>query len=108
MISIRPERTQDAGAVRCVNEQTFETAAEADLVDLLRARGKLVVSLVACTDDQVVGHTAFSQVTIASSPHLQGFGAAPVTVMPDMQRRRTTMQRCKRGHLKGDTVEQKK
>ena len=86
MISIRAEQTQDAGAVRRVNESAFETAAEADLVDLLRARGKLVVSLVACADDQVVGHIAFSQAIIASSPHLRGLGLGPMAVAPDMQR----------------------
>lgn len=87
MISIRAEQTQEVEAIRRVNEQAFETAAEADLVDLLRARGKLVVSLVACTEDQIVGHIAFSQATIASSLHLRGLGLGPMAVLPSMQKR---------------------
>jgi putative acetyltransferase len=66
---------------------TFETAAEAHLVDLLRARGKLVLSLVACADGQIVGHIAFSKVTLVSRRDLRGVGLGPMAVLPAVQRR---------------------
>jgi putative acetyltransferase len=86
MITVRPEQAQDVEAVRRVNEQAFETPAEARLVDLLRARGKLVASLVAQAGDQVVGHIAFSPVGIASNPELRGVGLGPMAVLPAMQK----------------------
>jgi putative acetyltransferase len=86
MITLRPERAEDVEAVRRVNEQAFETPAEARLVDLLRARGKLVASLVAETGDQFVGHIAFSPVSIASRPTLRGVGLGPMAVLPAMQK----------------------
>ncbi|MCK6455296.1 MAG: N-acetyltransferase [Phycisphaerae bacterium] len=63
----------------------FPTAAEAGLVDALRAAGRLTVSLVAETADQVVGHVAFSPVSLAAPTH--ALGLAPVAVLPGYQRR---------------------
>lgn len=102
MITVRPERPQDVEAIGRINEQAFETPAEAHLVDRLRARGKLVVSLVAQAGDQVVGHIAFSPVGIASRPDLRGVGLGPMAVLPAMQRRgigsalvRAGLDRCR-------------
>ena len=85
MTTVRPEQAEDVAAVRQVNEQAFETPAEARLVDLLRGRGKLIVSLVAHVNDHVVGHIAFSPVHLDSSPSLRGLGLGPMAVLPDMQ-----------------------
>ncbi len=63
----------------------FPTAAEARLVDALRAAGRLSVSLVAEAAGQIVGHIGFSPVTVAGAAG--GLGLAPVAVLPTFQRR---------------------
>jgi putative acetyltransferase len=86
MLTIRLEQTKDIGAVRQVNQLAFESAAEALLVDRLREREKLIVSFVAESDTQIVGHIAFSSVRIRATPSLRGVGLGPVAVIPGMQR----------------------
>ena len=87
MTTIRSERPGDIQAIRDVNQSAFETPAEASLVDLLRDREKLVVSLVAEYDGRVVGHIAFSRASISSQPALRGFGLGPMAVIPSFQNR---------------------
>jgi putative acetyltransferase len=78
MISVHPERPGDAVAIHAVHAGSFPTELEARLVGLLRAAGRLPVSLVAEVDGAVVGHIAFSPVTAASGA--VGAGLAPVAV----------------------------
>lgn len=89
-LSIRTETPADAAAIRRVLEAAFPTAAEAHLVELLRAGGHLLVSLVAEEDEAIVGHIAFSPVRIdgaAAEETRVGVGLAPIAVRPDHQRR---------------------
>lgn len=58
---------------------SFPTAAEARLVDLLRAAGSLRVSLVAEVGDAIIGHVAFSPVAAPSGT--AGAGLAPLAVV---------------------------
>ena len=84
---VRRERPEDVEAVRRVNERAFGRPDEARLVDSLRSAGKVVLSLVAVEDGQVVGHILFSPVTIESEGHtLPGVGLAPMSVLPEVQR----------------------
>jgi putative acetyltransferase len=46
------------------------------------------ISLVAETEGAVVGHVAFSPVTIGSNKNFQGYILAPLGVKPDYQKRR--------------------
>lgn len=46
------------------------------------------ISLVAETEGAVVGHVAFSPVTIHNNENLQGYILAPLGVKPDYQKRR--------------------
>lgn len=85
MAVIREEVPRDVGAVRELLQAAFPTPDEATLVDALRLSGRLTVSLVAVEGDEVVGHIAFSPVTVASSSG--GLGLAPLAVLPDRQRR---------------------
>lgn len=86
MAEIREEAATDAGAVRAVVLAAFAPRTqEAALVDLLRARGKASVSLVA-VDGGVIGHVLFSPVALAGSG-LRGVGMAPVSVLPAQQAR---------------------
>jgi putative acetyltransferase len=82
---VRPERASDVDAIRAVHDAAFGGAAEGRLVDALRRADKLVVSLVAESDGEVVGHIGFSPVTSAAAA--KGFGLAPLAVRPDAQRR---------------------
>jgi putative acetyltransferase len=77
-VLVRPEQPSDAASVRAVHTASFPTDLEARLVDLLRAAGRLRVSLVAEVGGAVVGHIAFSPVTAASGA--AGAGLAPVAV----------------------------
>jgi len=85
VIVVRPERQDDAGAIRDVECASFPTSAEADLVDRLRGAGHLTVSLVAGLDGEVVGHVAFSPVSVGSGS--VGVGLAPVAVCRSHRRR---------------------
>lgn len=105
--SIRDERPEDAIAIRQVIECAFGQAGEADLVDALRRGDALTVSMVAEHDDKILGHIAFSPVTIhASDATHDALGLAPLAVLPDHQRRgigaalaRAGLEACReRGH----------
>ncbi|TWT32216.1 hypothetical protein KOR34_39780 [Posidoniimonas corsicana] len=82
--SIRLERPGDPESIHAVHAAAFPTDAEARLVDSLRARGELRLSLVATCDDAVVGHIAFSPVTLDGADR-GGVGLAPVAVLPEQQ-----------------------
>ncbi len=95
MTTVRRERPDDLAAIRAVNELAFGTAAEADLVDALRARGQATLSLVAAEGHRVVGHILFSPVTIESGGEPGGdsggdsaaaLGLGPMAVLPTRQR----------------------
>ncbi len=88
MLTIRPETTKDIPAVHIVNARAFETPAEANLVDALRARQAGILSLVAEQDGAVIGHIFFSPVTIRG-PHgeFEAAGLAPMAVLPEFQKR---------------------
>jgi putative acetyltransferase len=83
-VLIRHEQSGDAAAVFAVHAAAFPTDAEARLVDALRGAGQLSISLVAEDGGQVVGHVAFSPVTLASTTG--GLGLAPLAVIPARQR----------------------
>ena len=82
---IRFEAPADTPAIRAVHVSAFPTAHEADIVDALRRNGRLTLSLVAVEQAEVVGHVAFSPVTLAGTT--DGVGLAPVAVVPSFQRR---------------------
>ena len=90
-IVIRNETDADVGAIGDVTIAAFETLeisnhTEQFIIAALRAAKALTVSLVAEVDGRVVGHIAFSPVTISDgSPNWYGLG--PVSVLPECQRR---------------------
>ena len=66
---IGAEIPEDAAIIRAITSAAFEGAphssgTEAAIVDALRAAGALTVSLVAVQNGEIVGHVAFSPVTI--------------------------------------------
>jgi len=78
----------DRGAIHAVNAAAFDTDAEARLVDVLRAHAGLTLSLVAEQGGEIVGHIAFSPVTVtrADGSVVLGVGLAPMAVVPRLQR----------------------
>lgn len=85
---IRPETAHDRAAIRDVNQATFDSDSEADLVDALRRGGYVEVSVVAETDSKIVGHALFSRLPIITSSRVvDAVSLAPMAVLPDHQRR---------------------
>ncbi len=67
---IREEMSEDVRGVRAVEEAAFGRKGEAELVDLLRQRGAVTLSLVAVEDDEVVGHVLFSPGEVTNPPDI--------------------------------------
>ena len=86
-ILIRSETSADVSAIAEVTVAAFKNLAisnhtEQFIIAALRAANALTISLVAEVDGRVVGHIAFSPVTIPDScPNWYGLG--PVSVAPE-------------------------
>ena len=107
MLTIRPEKPEDIDSIGYVNEQAFGRKNEAELVEKLRKRGVLTISLVTVEEGEVVGHIAFSPVAIESeSSGFEALTLAPIAVLPGCQRQgiggrlvRAGLEECRRlGH----------
>ena len=85
-VSVRLEEPADEAGVRETNEEAFGTPLEARLVDALRGSPGSI-SLVATTDDRVVGHILFTPVTIEPTANVRIAGLAPMSVRRMYQRR---------------------
>lgn len=90
-MKIRSERPTDVDAISMTITAAFKTAShssgtEARIVEGLRASQALTISLVAADQDEILGHVAFSPVTIAGA---QGdwYGLGPVSIAPEQQSR---------------------
>jgi putative acetyltransferase len=89
-IVIRAETHNDVCAITEVTIAAFKTLeisnhTEQFIIEALRAAKALTVSLVAEMDGRVIGHIAFSPVTISDgAPNWYGLG--PVSVLPAYQR----------------------
>ncbi|MCW1917531.1 N-acetyltransferase [Rhodobacter sp. KR11] len=87
---IRLEEAADAEAICHITQQAFDGAAhssgtEGAIIDGLRAAGTLTLSLVAEKDGEIVGHVAFSPVTV-DGRDVGWFGLGPISVKPGFQR----------------------
>jgi putative acetyltransferase len=89
-IIIRDETDADIGAITKVTIAAFNTLeisnhTEQFIIEALRAANVLTVSLVAEVDGRVIGHIAFSPVTISDGTS-NWYGLGPVSVLPEYQR----------------------
>ncbi len=89
-MQIRHERPQDAATIYALTEAAFtgmpfSDQTEARVIDGLRAAGALTLSLVAEEGGDILGHVAFSPVTINGEAG-DWYGLGPVSVWPDRQR----------------------
>ena len=107
MAIIRQETPEDAAAIRHVNEEAFGQKEEAEIIEKLRSRGALTISLVAVQDNEIVGHIAFSPVSIESEhTSFKAISLAPMAIQPAHQRKgigsqlvRAGLEECRRiGH----------
>jgi len=88
MIAVRYETREEVRAIHHVNKRAFSQSNEADLVDALRRTSRLILSLVAIEDHQVVGHAAFSPVAVEGpDTGFTAVGLGPMAVLPSHQRR---------------------
>ena len=87
---IRDEQPADKEAIFRLTAAAFELMPYSDgsepvIIDKLRENGDLALSLVAVDGGEVVGHIAFSPVTINGVAD-HWFGLGPVSVKPEKQR----------------------
>jgi putative acetyltransferase len=87
---IRDETPEDYAAISEVTVAAFKTLAisnhtEHVIVEALRSAKALTISLVAEQEGRVVGHIAFSPVTMSDGTN-GWYGLGPVSVHPDCQR----------------------
>ncbi len=83
---IRAEKENDRDVVYAVNVSAFETPSEANLVDVLREQASPVVSLVAESLGEVIGHIMFSPVSMPGHLNVKLMGLGPMAVAPEHQR----------------------
>jgi putative acetyltransferase len=88
-MKLRDEIPGDEVAIHELTKIAFASiemsdGTEPQIVDRLRESGDLILSLVVLDDEQIVGHIAFSPVSISKSPG-QWFGLGPVSVHPEHQ-----------------------
>jgi putative acetyltransferase len=89
-IVIRRETDSDVSAITEVTAAAFKTLeisnhTEQFIITALRAAKALTLSLVAEADGRVIGHIAFSPVTISDGTQ-DWYGLGPVSVLPEYQR----------------------
>jgi putative acetyltransferase len=89
-IVIRKETKSDIQEISEITKEAFENLPISDhteefIINALRDANALSVSLVAVAGKEIVGHIAFSPVTISDgSPGWYGLG--PISVLPELQR----------------------
>ena len=87
---IRNENISDIEAISKVTIAAFQTLAisnhtEQFIINALRNANALTISLVAEVDGKVVGHIAFSPISI-SDGSLNWYGLGPISVLPILQK----------------------
>lgn len=88
-ITLRSESDTDVNAISKVTMAAFETLeisnhTEQFIIKALRSAQVLTISLVAEIDDYIIGHIAFSPVTISDGTQ-NWYGLGPVSVLPKYQ-----------------------
>jgi putative acetyltransferase len=111
-IVIRSDTQLDARAITEVTVAAFRTLeishhTEQFIIEALRAAEALTISLVAEVNARVIGHIAFSPVTISDGTQ-NWYGLGPVSVLPEYQRQgigqaliREGLSRLKDLHARG-------
>ncbi|MDZ7693766.1 MAG: N-acetyltransferase [Balneolaceae bacterium] len=88
-LTVRPEKVQDIERINQIIRSAFKEISYSNqkehlLVSDLRQNNALTLSLVAERDNEILGHIAFSEVTI-DDKFMFWYGLAPVSVDPEYQ-----------------------
>ncbi|SEM41784.1 putative acetyltransferase [Syntrophus gentianae] len=88
---IRNERKSDVEVISEVTKTAFENHPHSEqveqfIINVLRKSKALTVSLVAEVEGEVIGHIAFSPVTVSDGSE-NWYGLGPISVLPEFQRR---------------------
>lgn len=87
-IVIRPETQADIDAIFAVEAAAFKGEPHAELVNLLRADGALLLSHVAELNGAIVGHAAYTLLTVTDGDIVRRLpGLGPIAVDPPFQSR---------------------
>lgn len=89
-VTIRREIESDVEAISELTAAAFANLpisnhTEQFIISALRAANALTISLVAEADNKVVGHIAFSPVTISDGSR-DWYGLGPISVAPELQK----------------------
>jgi len=84
LIEIREEQPGDIIGIHEVNRLAFGQDQEANIIDALRTNEALLISLVAVLNGQVVGHIAYSPLSVGE---VMGAALGPMAVLPELQRK---------------------
>ncbi len=88
-ITIRKEQVKDFDTVYEINTNAFETNEEAELVNKLRQGDAFIpdLSLVAESNNEIIGHILFTKITIESpsGDEFNSLALAPMAVKNSMQ-----------------------
>ena len=103
-IQIRDEQDTDIQAIfdltkAAFNDEEHSSHTEQFIVNALRATKQLTVSLVAETQGKIVGHIAFSPVSISDGT-TDWYGLGPISVIPEYQRKGIGSELMKEGLIK--------
>lgn len=87
---IRPETSNDIKEIEAVTLAAFaglfsDHPTEHLMINGLHEEGALLLSLVAELDGKIVGHAAFSPVSV-NGEHKDWYGLGPISVSPKMQK----------------------
>ena len=86
-IDIRRERPEDISRIFAIEAAAFGGDAHARLVDKLRDDDALILSHVAEIEGEIVGHAAYSLVSVTDGACVRHFPAlGPIAVSPPLQR----------------------
>ena len=102
-MNIRDELSSDIEKIWEINKDAFGTEDEANLVNALRSSGCTYISLVAETEDKVVGYILFTSVELSGNENnLKIVGLAPMAVSTQYQNKgigsklvKAGLERCK-------------
>lgn len=86
-MKIREETAEDIPIIFEINAAAFGRPEEALLVDRLRAKKAIILSLVAVQENRLVGHALFSPVLIhrENGVVIVAAGLGPIAVLPENQ-----------------------
>jgi putative acetyltransferase len=85
-MNIRDELSSDIEKIWEINTDAFGTKDEANLVNALRSSGRTYISLVAETEERVIGYILFTPVELSGNQNnLKIMGLAPMAVSSQYQ-----------------------